>query len=91
MGWVDFKLNGHESFIPAGAICQTRPKIGPGTPYFEEATASFRDALSKFDFASTTSGERSALLGIILADARKNDALGKRVRNHDHMLGGDRA
>jgi len=75
MGWVGFKLNGHESFIPAGAICQTRPKIGPGTPYFEEATASFRDALSKFDFASTTSGERSALLGIILADARKNDAL----------------
>jgi ferric-dicitrate binding protein FerR (iron transport regulator) len=29
MGWVGFKLNGHESFIPAGAICQTRPKIWP--------------------------------------------------------------
>jgi len=75
MGWVGFKLNGHESFIPAGAICQTRPKTGPGTPYFEEASASFRDALSKFDFASTTSGERTALLGSILADAGKNDAL----------------
>ncbi len=75
MGWVGFKLNGHESFIPAGAICQTRPKIGPGTPYFEDASASFRDALSKFDFAATAPAERNALLGILLVDARKNDAL----------------
>src|SRR5256884_9906785 len=41
MGWGGFKLNGHESFIPAGAVCATRPKIGPGTPYFEEATPAF--------------------------------------------------
>src|SRR5260370_14094904 len=75
MGWVGFKLNGHESFIPAGAMCQTRPKIGPGTPYFEDASASFRDALSKFDFGATTPAERHALLGILLADARKKDAL----------------
>ena len=75
MGWVGFKLNGHESFIPAGAVCKTRPKIGPGTPYFEDATPAFREALSKFDFATTSSAERSALLGIILADSRENDAL----------------
>jgi hypothetical protein len=75
MGWVGFKLNGHESFIPAGAICQTRPKIGPGTPYMEDASPSFRDALSRFDFESNTPAERNALLGILLVDARKNDAL----------------
>ncbi len=75
MGWVGFKLNGRESFIPAGAICQTRPKIGPGTPYFEDASAPFREALSRFDFESTTPAERNALLGILLVDARKNDAL----------------
>jgi hypothetical protein len=75
MGWVGFKLNGHESFIPAGAICQTRPKIGPGTPYMEDASALFRDALSRFDFESTTPAERNALLAILLVDARKNDAL----------------
>ena len=75
MGWVGFKLNGHESFIPAGAVCATRPKIGPGTPYFDDASASFRDALTKFDFASTTPQERNALLGILLVDARKKDAL----------------
>ena len=75
MGWVGFKLNGHESFIPAGAVCATRPKIGPGTPYFEDASASFRDALTKFDFAKITPQERNALLGILLVDARKEDAL----------------
>ena len=75
MGWVGFKLNGHESLIPAGAVCATRPKIGPGTPYFEDASASFRDALTKFDFAKITPQERSALLGILLVDARQQDAL----------------
>ncbi len=75
MGWVGFKLNGHESFIPAGANCQTRPKIGPGTPYMEDASASFRDALSRFDFESHIPAERNALLGVLLVDARKDDAL----------------
>jgi hypothetical protein len=75
MGWVGFKLNGHESFIPAGAVCKTRPKIGPGTPYFEDASSSFRDALSRFDFEPTTPAERKNLLNIVLVDARKNDAL----------------
>jgi len=75
MGWVGFTLNNRESFIPAGAVCATRPKIGPGTPYFEDASASFRDALSKFDFAVTTPAERSGLLGILLAEARPEDAL----------------
>jgi len=74
MGWVGFKLSGHESFIPAGAVCATRPKIGPGTPYFEDSTPTFRDALSRFDFAENTP-ERGSLLGTILTDARKDDAL----------------
>ncbi len=75
LGWVGFKLNGHESFIPAGAVCATRPKTGPGTPYLEDASASFRDTLAKFDFAATTPQERHALIGILLVDARPADAL----------------
>src|SRR5579863_3088408 len=75
LGWVGFKLDGHEAFIPAGAVCATRPKIGPGTPYFEDASASFREALSKFDFAAGSSEERSAALNRILAEARQRDAL----------------
>src|SRR5258707_14821978 len=40
MGWVGFKLNGHESFIPAGAVCKTRPKIGPGTADIRDSSRS---------------------------------------------------
>jgi len=75
LGWVGFKLDGHEAFIPAGAVCATRPKVGPGTPYFDDASASFREALSKFDFASTTPQEQSAELSKILAESRQRDAL----------------
>jgi FecR protein len=75
LGWVGFKLDGHEAFIPAGAVCATRPKVGPGTPYFEDASASFREALSKFDFAAGTPEERSAELSMILAESRQRDAL----------------
>jgi hypothetical protein len=75
LGWVGFKLNGHESFIPAGAACATRPKVGPGTPYFEDASAEFRAALARFDFDDSTAEQRSAELAIVLAHSRKGDAL----------------
>jgi len=75
LGWVGFKLDGREAFIPAGAVCATRPKVGPGTPYFDDASASFRESLSKFDFAASTQEERSAELSKILAEARQRDAL----------------
>jgi len=75
LGWVGFKLEGHEAFIPAGAVCATRPKVGPGTPYFEDASSSFREALSKFDFAADTPEERGTDLRQILAESRQRDAL----------------
>ena len=75
LGWVGFHLNGRESFIPAGAMCPTRPKIGPGTPYFEDASESFRGALANFDFAGESSEARAASLDTILAQARARDGL----------------
>jgi hypothetical protein len=75
MGWVGFKLNGHESFIPAGAACATRPKVGPGTPYFEDASPGFQAALSRFDFADSTERQRSDDLAIVVSTSRKRDAL----------------
>ena len=75
LGWVGFKLNGHESFIPAGAACATRPKIGPGTPYFEDASQSFRAALTKFDFEDTTAQQRASDLATVLDQSRPSDAL----------------
>jgi len=75
LGWVGFKLHGHEAFIPAGAACATRPKVGPGTPYFEDAPAEFRAALARFDFDDTTPQQRADHLALILAQSRQHDAL----------------
>jgi hypothetical protein len=75
LGWVGFKLNGHESFIPAGAACSTRPKVGPGTPYFEDASAEFRGALARFDFEDGTPQQRAHDVAIVLDEARNRDAL----------------
>jgi hypothetical protein len=75
LGWVGFKLNGHESFIPAGAACATRPKVGPGTPYFEDASAEFRAALARFDFEDRAPQQSAGDLAIVLAQSRKRDAL----------------
>ena len=75
LGWVGFKLNGHESFIPAGAACATRPMVGPGTPYFEDVASQFRAALTRFDFEDSTPQQRAGDLAIVLGASRKRDAL----------------
>jgi FecR protein len=75
LGWVGFKLKDHEAFIPAGAVCATRPNVGPGTPYFEDAPGAFCEALSKFDFGGGTAAERSAEIGVVLKESRERDAL----------------
>lgn len=75
LGWVGFKLADHESFIPAGAACATKKKTGPGTPYFEDASEQFRNALSKLDLGISTDADRAAALQIVLAQSRPRDAL----------------
>jgi hypothetical protein len=75
VGWVGFKLNGREAFIPAGAACSTKPKLGPGTPYFEDASANFRAALERFDFTDGTPSDRARDLAVLLSEARPRDAL----------------
>ena len=75
LGWVGFHLKGRDSFIPAGAMCSTRPELGPGIPYFEAATPAFRQAISQFDSSAPDSPARSAALASILSEARARDAL----------------
>jgi hypothetical protein len=75
LGWVGFKLNGRESFVPAGAACRTRPKLGPGSPYFEDASANFIAALARFDFDDATPEQRATDLAIVLKESRQRDAL----------------
>ena len=74
LGWVALQLRDRESVVPAGAACVTRPGIGPGTPYFEDSSESFRASLSRFDFPADQSSQRSAL-EIILREARPRDAM----------------
>jgi hypothetical protein len=73
-GWVALQLNDRESIVPAGAACETRPGVGPGTPYFEDAPSAFRDALKQVDFNDDGSS-RSAALMTMLAWARPRDTL----------------
>jgi hypothetical protein len=69
-GWVMLDLNGRESYVPIGAMCETRLGVGPGTPYFEDASIPFRDALAKFDFE----GGSSDALKIVLDESRDRDS-----------------
>lgn len=70
-GWVSFEWQGRESLVPAGASCHTRSRIGPGTPYFEDAAATLISALNDFDLFG---GSESALR-TILTEAKPRDTL----------------
>jgi FecR protein len=76
LGWVGFHLNGRDSFIPAGAMCSTRPEVGPGIPYFEDASPSFRAAVDAFNSAPLPASDaNSRQIQIILHQARAKDGL----------------
>jgi len=70
-GWVALEAAGRSSIVPSEAACATRPGIGPGTPYFEDASPALRDALARFDFE----GRGDEALEIVLAEARERDTL----------------
>jgi hypothetical protein len=95
-GWVALQLKDRESVVPAGAACATRPGIGPGTPYFEDASELFRTALAKFDFEpNDTQWSKTPALDIVLHDARPRDAMTlwyllSRVQGNDRVRVYDR-
>jgi len=70
-GWVSFRWKGLESLVPAGASCRTRPQVGPGIPYFDDAPESFERALENFGFEK----DGTDALSIILSEARVRDTL----------------
>lgn len=72
-GWVGFEWRGREAFVPAGAVCLTRPGIGPGTPHFEDTSAEFQAALKTLDLQLGTQQERRGALDVILNEARPKD------------------
>jgi hypothetical protein len=62
-GWVALEKSGHEEVVvPSGAVCETRPEHGPGTPYFGGASDEFRAALGRFDFEGASSEDLETVL-----------------------------
>lgn len=70
-GWAALEWNGRESLVPAGAICRTRPGLGPGLPYFEDAPDALERAVDAFDGGDRTPGT----VDTILREARVRDTL----------------
>lgn len=90
-GYVALEAGERESIVPAGAACLTKPGVGPGTPFFEDASEEFVEALSKLDFEDNRGALDSLLVG-----ARKRDTLtlwhllsrvggDERVRVYEHL------
>ena len=73
-GWVALELQDRESVVPAGAACETRSGLGPGTPYFEDASDVFRQSLKTVDFDPDAHTRTAALVGI-LDQSRPKDTL----------------
>src|SRR5688500_13363261 len=73
-GWVALQANERESIVPAGASCETRVGTGPGTPYFDDSTLEFQQALNKVDF-DNDQASRSKALKSMLDHSRAQDTL----------------
>jgi hypothetical protein len=73
-GWVALESKDRETLVPANASCETRPGVGPGTAYYNDASPSFRDALTKVDFERDAEVRRAALT-TVLDQARPRDTL----------------
>jgi FecR-like protein len=71
-GWVGIEHQGRESFVPRAAMCLSRPGVGPGTPYYQDASPALQHALEALDFGRPEA--RAAALATVLGEARPRDA-----------------
>ena len=70
-GWVSLEHDAIDSIVPRGGVCQTRAGIGPGTPYFNDTSDEFVQALVELDFED---GGEDAMI-VVLTQARPRDTL----------------
>jgi hypothetical protein len=71
-GWVALQAKERESIVPAGASCETELGTGPGTPYFDDSTPEFQNALRDFD---KNSASRTDSVAAMLNESRAKDTL----------------
>lgn len=68
-GYVALETGDLESFVPAGAFCESRKGGRLGTPFFGAASAELKKSLSEFDFGN---GGRDAVETVIREATRKD-------------------
>jgi hypothetical protein len=68
LGFVSFERDGREVIVPAGARCELRANVGPGTPHENEAGAELRAALASVDFDAAPSGAIDTVLDVSTKD-----------------------
>ena len=72
-GWVSVDTGERQVLIPAGAASYLRPNHLPGTPFFEDSSPEFQDALQQLDFNVQDEAGRAATLARLLGSARRPD------------------
>ena len=70
-GYVSLETDGLDSFVPAGAFCETRKGKRLGTPFFGTASDRLKSSLAEFDFGNGSSGA----LDTVIREAGKKDTL----------------
>ncbi len=89
-GEVLLEGHGRTSHVPAGAIAETRPGFGPGTPYVADAPAGLRAALGRLVFGPRGAGTRAAIRQVVrlarAADAVTLEQLAPRLEGEERTL-----
>ncbi len=72
MGFVALERDGRQVLVPSRAICRMRPGLGPGTPFYTDASDAIKQALDAVDFGGADRGEA---FDMVLREARRDDAI----------------
>ena len=75
LGWVALEVQGRQALVPQGAMCATRPGVGPGTPRYADAPQGYADALNRLDFGAMDDPARASALQTVVSTARPRDGL----------------
>ncbi len=74
-GWVALEGEDWQTLVPQGAVAESRLSYPPGSPYYEDASPAFRQALRQINFGPGTGPEYEAALTTLLQESRKRDLI----------------
>ncbi|HXZ28197.1 MAG TPA: FecR domain-containing protein [Terriglobales bacterium] len=74
-GWVELEGDEWETMVPEGAAAESRPGVGPGSSYYQDASPAFKTALREINFGPGSGPAHQAALSTLLQQARKRDLI----------------